>query len=316
MYTHAMVICVKNNENDIHDSTTHVEKNGNCDNIVITHPIINTVIPLASNILTSIFGPSALVVGDKIRDIVNTNLKSEVSETKSITYCLAPSFGKLSRDTLQEMDTNLKVMLAGTIRDIQKESEKLSGNIVLEWDDIVRIFSNNPLTELDDASTPVFVDKLYSKKSTEYFKTDGSPDMDTVDEVKHWFKSVIADEDILNATSIDDKVMLDIAKLVCETGAHIDTLEDIVSKTTYDEKTLVDIGVLRFPDIDHPFMKIYRLGIRAFRKCERILFYEDNSSGLRVILNSRKYKPKDSVINTLSKELIVKATNICNSMFD
>jgi hypothetical protein len=271
---------------------------------------------LASNLLTNVFGQGALVVGDKIKNIVDNNLKSEVSVTKSITYCLAPSFGKLSRNTLQEMDTNLKVMIAGTIKDIQKESEKLSGNAVLEWDTILRIFSNNPLIELDDASTPVFIDQLYSKKSTDYFKTDGSPDMDVVDEVKHWFKSVIADEDILNATIIDDKVLMDITKLVCETGAHINTFEDIVSKTTYDEKTLVDVGVLRFPDIDHPFMKIYRLGIRVFRKCERILFYEDNSSGLRVILSSRKYKPKDSVINNLSKELIAKATNICNSMFE
>jgi hypothetical protein len=303
-------------EDSVHSSTTCVEKNGNCDNVNISHPVIDTVIPLAANIMSTIFGPDALIVGDKIKDIIDNNVSSNSSTTKTVTYCLAPSFGKLTKDTLQEMDNNLKVMIAGTIKDIQKESALLPGNTTLEWDDIVRIFSNNPFIELDDTSVPIFIDQTYSKKSTDYFKTDGSPDMDTVDEVEHWFKSVIADEDIINATSIRDEVLLDIAKLVCETGAHVDTFEDIISKTTYDEKSLIDIGVLRFPDISHPFMKIYRIKLRAFRKCERLFFCETNSSGLRVIMSSRKYKPKDSVINNLSKDLISKAVSACNSMFD
>jgi hypothetical protein len=57
----------------------------------------------------------------------------------------------------------------------------------------------------------------------------------------------------LDATKIDIDVL---AKIVAQTGATVDSFETLLYKKEKHEKTMVDIGILRFPDIDHPYFKV------------------------------------------------------------
>lgn len=63
----------------------------------------------------------------------------------------------------------------------------------------------------------------------------------------------MSDPDVLNSTKIDINVL---AKIVAQTGATVDSFESFFAKEEHHEQTLVDIGVLRFPDIDHPYFKV------------------------------------------------------------
>ena len=68
-----------------------------------------------------------------------------------------------------------------------------------------------------------------------------------------WFTHLIQDQDVLSATKIDIRVM---AGIVAKTGAAIRVLSDMVWNKESQSKTIVDIGVLRFPDITHPYFKV------------------------------------------------------------
>lgn len=63
----------------------------------------------------------------------------------------------------------------------------------------------------------------------------------------------MSDPDVLNSTKIDINVL---ANIVAQTGAAVDSFESFFAKEEHQEQTLVDIGVLRFPDIDHPYFKV------------------------------------------------------------
>lgn len=71
--------------------------------------------------------------------------------------------------------------------------------------------------------------------------------------MKTWFVNLIADDNVLQSTKIDVNVL---AQIVAQTGATVDGFETFFAKKEHHEQTLVDIGVLRFPDIDHPFFKV------------------------------------------------------------
>lgn len=74
----------------------------------------------------------------------------------------------------------------------------------------------------------------------------------------------IEDEDVLESTKIDINVL---GRIVAQTGATVDSFEAFFAKSEHHEQTIIDIGVLRFPDIDHPFFKVYRNKISGLRWC-------------------------------------------------
>ena len=64
---------------------------------------------------------------------------------------------------------------------------------------------------------------------------------------------MIQDEEILKSTRIDIDAM---AKIVAKTGAAVESLTTFFRNRTFVEKTVIDIGFLRFPDIEHPFVRV------------------------------------------------------------
>jgi len=106
-----------------------------------------------------------------------------------------------------------------------------------------------------------------------------------------------------------------LADIVSTTGATIDSFESFFAKNEHHEKNVVDIGVLRYPDIDNPFFKVYRIQLSAWSDTRRILFHGEDANGITGQYNVRLFKPRDSVIAGIKEETRKKAINEADNMF-
>jgi len=221
---------------------------------------------------------------------------------------LAPSFGTLTRESIKGMDEQLKIIIAGTNRELEKVPAADR-----TWDKVISVFMQNPLIEPLDTpqATIARADKLI-KTGSNVFKVNREHDDGIVREVLTWFTQLIGDEDVLNSTKIDIKVLADI---VATTGAAIDSFEAFFAKNEHHEKTVVDIGVLRYPDIDHPYFKVYRIQLTAWSDTRRILFFGEDANGITGEYNLRLFKPRDSIIAGIKEETKQKAIQEADDMF-
>jgi hypothetical protein len=89
---------------------------------------------------------------------------------------LAPSYGELTSSSMKELDDQLKIMIAGTMRALATVPAQQR-----TWEKILEVMMQNPLLE-PDASGISRAEKLV-KDETNFFKVDGSPDPHVVREV-------------------------------------------------------------------------------------------------------------------------------------
>ena len=103
--------------------------------------------------------------------------------------------------------------------------------------------------------------------------------------------------------------------IVACTGATVDSFESFFGKHEYHERTVVDIGVLRFPDLDHPYVKLYRIQLKAWSDCSRVLFVQDDKNGITGEYNCERFKPRESVMSGLREETREKAIEEAEDLF-
>ncbi|KAJ7476511.1 hypothetical protein FB451DRAFT_1460612 [Mycena latifolia] len=218
---------------------------------------------------------------------------------------LAPSFGELTSASVKDLDDQLKIMIAATMRALAKVPVQQRS-----WETILGVMMQNPLLE-PEMSGISRADRLV-KEETNVFKVDGSPDANIVREVETWFINLIQDDDVLKSTAIDTQVM---ANIVAITGDTIDSFPSAIYKNEYHEKTMVDICVLRFPNIDYPHFKLYRIQLTAWTDSRRVLFVEKDTNGINGEFNSRVFKPRAFVIQALSETVKKQAIKEAEDLF-
>jgi len=230
--------------------------------------------------------------------------QTDKKENSYLTAKLAPSYGTLTSEAVKAMDEHLKIIIAGTTNALAKVTDK-------SWENIVSTLQQNTLIEpMDDGLETS--DKLIKDYGTSAFKTDGSPDQTIVKEVTVWFKNLIKDQDVLDATSIDIKVL---GQIVAQTGATVDSFEAFFGKHEYHERTMIDIGVLRYPDVSNPFFKVYRIKLTAWSDCRRVLFVQEDKNGITGEYNVRRYKPRKEVLDELKPAIVQKAVQQAEDYF-
>ncbi|KAG0304285.1 hypothetical protein BGZ99_002439, partial [Dissophora globulifera] len=214
----------------------------------------------AADLLSTVAPKIEKIFGSKdIKDVLGNfnwdNVSVSEKQDDAFVHCdLAPSLGKLNKAAVMAMDENLKVIIAGTTRTIE-QLPKGQRN----WEDITSALGQNVLLEpLDDGITRS--DKLIKDSGLSAFKFDGAPDESIMREVHTWFTTLVSDEDVLKSTKIDIDFL---AKIVAWTGATVEDFETVFAKNEYHEQRVVDIGVLRYPDFEHPFFKVYRIKLTA-----------------------------------------------------
>jgi len=230
----------------------------------------------------------------------------DTQRTDTLGCTLAPSFGTLNKDSVLTMDNGLKVILSGTLRTLRNIPE---GDRT--WDTIMQAVRQNALLETTPPDEVTRVDSLI-KEGQYTFKFDGSPDAAIVKEVEAWFDKLISDRGIREATKIDINV---VAKIVAQTGATVTGFLSVFKKEEYHERVLVDIGVLRFPEPSHPFIKFYRIQLKAWSYCDRVLANQEYRNGITGEFNSRRFRPRKSVIDELSSAVLQKGVDEAESLF-
>jgi len=221
---------------------------------------------------------------------------------------LAPGFVGLTKDSIKMMDDKLKVMIAGCNIELTKlKPEERT------WNKIISVFTECPVLEpMDGPENSVSRTDQLIKKGKEEFKFKRTEDKSVENEVHEWFKKLISDDDVMKTTKIDIQVVEDI---VATTGAAVDGFVSVFAKSEHHEKTLVDIGVLRYPDVDHPFLKIYRIQLTCWSDCRRILFVEDDANGVNGTFDMRRFKPREAEIDGMRLEVRKKAIQEAEDMF-
>lgn len=252
-------------------------------------------------------GGKVVEISDIIKDFDFSKLDVRSEKSDDFFHCnLAPAFGELTSESIKSMDDHLKVMIAGTnklIADLDPKDRS--------WEKVVACFNQNPLMEADGQAINR-TDKII-KNSSGAFRVDGLPSQAIVQEVHSWFVGLINDADVLKSTKIDINVL---GRIVAETGATVSNFEDFWGKHEFNQQNMVDIGILRCPDIDHPYFKVYRIQLTAWSDCTRVLFVEKNENGITGTFDQCRFKPRESVISGLKEDTRKKAIAQADAMFD
>ena len=216
---------------------------------------------------------------------VEFNLKSK---DIPISCNLAASYGSQAGKLHDRIDLNLKVLIAGTIK-------RLSQMTNLSLDDILDAMMQNVLIELKD---PIYKEETFRRRNTTVW--DLPDNSQTFHEANIWLKDIIVDDDILKDTGIDFTL---ISKTVTKTGVPIDDFGSVFRDTKTDKKVMTDTGILRYPDVVHPYFKLYHIKMAVWRKSTRHLFHSRTDSGINAEFYTIKLKFKDSVANHIISSL-------------
>ncbi|XP_014782525.1 uncharacterized protein LOC106877887 isoform X2 [Octopus bimaculoides] len=255
-------------------------------------------------------------IGDVLEAIrVGFNINYTVSNTSErIPYhtSLAAQYGTLTSESLKTIDRKLKVMIAGTnrlMKKLQMRDEYKDNEIPFE--EYLGVMNQNVLIKEMEGSKYRNSDYL-TFQETNWFKFDGSPEQDKIYQVEAWFANLINDMDVLTDTEIN---IIDFANIVAATGAAVKDFFSVFVAADNIERSIVDVGILRYPDIERPFFKLFRIKLRAYRKCFRLMATQRDESGIKGDYETVSFVPRGNVIKHVKEEAINMAVSEAESMF-
>ncbi|KKP04530.1 hypothetical protein THAR02_03356 [Trichoderma harzianum] len=262
-------------------------------------------LPSSAPLYVDVFGKSG-EIGDLVQNFDFSKINPTGSNSNEFLHIdLAPSFGKLNKESLRELDDHLKIMIAGNLKALGNQPDK-------SWNAVLSNMMQNPLLDPSDGGPGAFrADKF--KGSVNGFEFDGSPDANIVREVQAWFNNLISDDDVLNSTKIDVEVL---AKIVAQIGVILKNFETFFAKDEYHEQALIDINVLRFPDVDQPYFKAYHIKLAAWSDPSRSHLHQEDTNGITGEFNSRIFRPRTYVIQKLNSATFRKAAATADALFD
>ena len=231
------------------------------------------------------------------------NENQYMKQEKSIfTYTSILPKGEWKKN-IQFMDTNLKLILAITAIELQNAVGKSK---IPEWNDVVSAMRQNILFEKCNDTSKYGI-RTYSRDSFDFFKFNGEADENTIKEIKKWFMDVLEDIDPELKTSsgiFQNKTFETLASIVASTGSHVSSVSTAIRRSDYEEVTIADIGLIRYPSFNNPKTKIFRMRIKSWRHCQRILAFESNKNGLTVEIDSQEYIPREDIIKVMRERVL------------
>jgi len=248
---------------------------------------------------------------DTVLSLAKNENQNTIGKGSMFTYAsILPKLG-LKKNTLQ-MDTNLKIILALTVA---KLKNMVGESQVPEWRDIVSAMKQNVLFEKCEGSSRYGI-RTYTRDSFDFCRFDGGPDEGTIKDVKKWFVDVLeaVDPELKELTGIlKDDTFENLASIVASTGSSVNSISTMIRRSDYDEFTLADIGLIRYPSYAKPKAKIFRLKIKSWRRCQRVVAFESNKNGLTVEIDSQEYIPRENVISHMKDHVFTEddVTYLC-----
>lgn len=253
-------------------------------------------------------------IGEALGSYNMAAIYSGEAETLNLTnFCLAPSFGKLTSESAKMIDDRLKVIAAGALKTIEKMKPEDR-----TWSNVQGALRQCGVLEPMEAETlgpgDIFYHPGESDSKLAVFQVDGSPDQEVMQQINAWFHDLVCnDQDIVDSTNVD---IGSLSRIVASSGATIRGFDTFFLANEEHSKTVLEIGVLRYPDMDHPYLKLYRLKVTAQSKCWRVLFVEHNRNSLVGEFTMQRFKLRESVWAELKEPTIKKAVEEFDSLFD
>ncbi|XP_029638275.1 uncharacterized protein LOC115213439 [Octopus sinensis] len=246
------------------------------------------------------------------RRMIQSSKTEDVEDMAILPYhCdLAASYGQLNNETIKNMDRNLLIAIAGLNKRIVAVRRNL-GNTIITFRDYVSLLNQNVLL-VPDNSTEIFREKFLGYEDYRLATTDKQEEV--VEEVTNWFTNeLINDPDVLADTKIE---IVDYANIVAATGAKIKGFRTLILRNHYVERSVVDMGVLRYPDLNKPYFKLFRIQLFAYRQSKAVLFMQKDTSGIRGQYQSMVFVPNEAVIAKLKQATKIRAANEALEMFN
>ena len=203
-------------------------------------------------------------------------------------------------DWVKELDDEMAVACYTAVSDLKRWKEE-HGEAFLTWERVESIFNNcKDLVKDEKSSKRIHDTKTYDE--TNAFKFDGSPDSSRMREIITWLKDLFnrnGEQDVIDNSLIFREGSLDhLAAVASETGARIKDFASFFEATEKKRTKAMEIGVIRFPRKGDAKIKLYKLVVYAFFKSKRILFVQEDSSGVEVEYDSVEFKPCTGAIDT------------------
>lgn len=221
---------------------------------------------------------------------------------------VAPSYGYLRDDGCRRMDDILKTFIALAVDKLENDYGFFES---LSWNYLVATLKQAPFSETrgNDFNTR----NNFTRDRVAWFRFNRSPNDAVIKQVKAWFANLIQDQEILDGTQIS---INDIAKIVATTGTKIDSLRAVFRAQRFYECTCVDFGFLRFPDIENPSVRLYRIKITAWSRCTRVGPRQVESSGIAGEFDTFNFGPRRSVLTNASKSAVRRGAQLAEDLLD
>ncbi|KOC11925.1 hypothetical protein AFLA70_477g000821 [Aspergillus flavus AF70] len=255
--------------------------------------------------LAEVFGSDGIDIAERINNFKwNTIYDRGGPNAEYLHDGLAPSYGTLNSESIDDLDEAYKVAIAGVMRSLAKlsSSQRTVNNIE-------SVLTNN--TYLEPAGDSIDRTENLLKGNMGYFNVGANPDNAVVKEVLTWWNKLIADQDVLNST-INSQAM---ANIVSQSGAIIDMSQQFWSKSGAHERKMLDIGVLRFPDVSQPYFKLYRIKLSVRVDMSRTIFPMGDLGGITGEFHSRSFKPREAAIDQLEQDALNSAVQEAEDFF-
>ena len=137
----------------------------------------------------------------------------------------------------------------------------------------------------------------------------GDPDIKKMVEAEEFIKKVIHDEKIWDSLQIDTDL---ISKIFASQGCDVKSLADWFSRSSNVAHVAIDVGVVRFPRLEDPCFKLYRLRVLVFKSTTAVMLWHKSGQGLFCKFTARKYLMSDKFIAKFDEE----ATKKVNEQFE
>ncbi|XP_036359892.1 uncharacterized protein LOC115212730 isoform X4 [Octopus sinensis] len=240
----------------------------------------------------------------------NVNVK-DIMKTEIIPYhCdLAQSYGNLTHTIFEEMDNELKVMIGASKISLDRLHKEANEREV-KFEEYVATLTQNPF--LETAEDGAFFNQDFQGFESFGISTGGY-DRAIAEQARSWFINLVQDKDILDSSKIEIE---DFVNIVSASGAAVECFATLFYKKIRVERRVVDLGVVRYPDLENPFLKMYQLKIAAYRSSTRLLFLEKKQSGIGGSIYIRKFVPRRAAIATLTERSLNYAVEYAETFFD
>lgn len=188
-------------------------------------------------------------------------------------------------EELKEIDAAMKAGMVAAINAVKKIQAGDPNNYI-SWRRLQQIFDGDlgglfsPVVEEDKYKADHTFDEAWS-----FLVRPGESKERSIGKADQLIKDVVADGKILDALKINRET---IAEVFSARG--LESFGDFFYKNKKAGHIAIDVGVVRFPRLEDPFFKLYRLRVLVFSSQGAFLGVQHATSGMFGEFRERKYR--------------------------